>query len=236
MKGLPTPPPKFFEGVFRMSVNPCEFIVVDDHEVIRLGLKAIMSSHNHLKCVGWAGNGNEAFNLACRVRPQVVVMDMRMPQCDGMEATRLLAKHVPEAKVVAFSVRRSPSAVVAALRAGAKAYVSKNSPPRVLIEAITSVAQGKRFIDPSLADPVITTLLNENATDMTANLSAREREVLVRIAEGYTASDVASGLGLSVKTVECYKARACQKLGLECRSDIVKFALMSGWLYDFADC
>lgn len=161
-------------------------------------------------------------------------MDMKMPVCDGLEATSRMAKYVPETKVLAFSMRPDASSVVAALRAGVLGYVSKLSPNDVLIEAINVLAEGKRFMDPSLTDSVVNKFLDDNVVERAATLSKREQQVLRRIAEGFTSGDIAAEFDLSTKTVDCYKARACEKLGLQDRPAIIRFALMSGWMNEAA--
>jgi DNA-binding NarL/FixJ family response regulator len=215
-----------------MTTTLHDLIIVDDHEVFRFGLQTLVSRHRNLRWVGSATNGKEALELASRLRPQIAIMDMKMPVCDGLEATRQLAKYVPETKVLAFSVRPDPSSVVAALRAGAFGYVCKSSDHHVLFEAILVVAQGRRFIDPALADSVVTNFLNDHAGETDTLLSAREQQVLVRLAGGATSGDIAAELDLSPKTVDSYKTRACDKLGLKGRREIVRFAIMSGWLDD----
>jgi DNA-binding NarL/FixJ family response regulator len=141
-----------------------------------------------------------------------------------------LGKHVPEARVLAYSMRPAVSMVLAALRAGAFGYVSKSSQPDVLIGAIPVVAKGKRFIDPQLTHPVLRALLDDQLIGAPSTLSRREREVLLRVAWGFTNNDIGGDLGLSTKTVESYRTRACEKLALADRPAIVKFAHMSGWM------
>lgn len=214
-----------------MSPAPTiRLIIADDHEVVLAGLKVMISRHRNLDCVGNAANGYAAVDLASRLRPDVAIMDLAMPLCDGLEATRRLGKHVPETKVLAFSMRPAASIVLAALQAGALGFVSKSSPHNVLIEAIPVVAIGKRFIDPRLTDPMLRTLLNDQPIGASSTLTPREREVLLRVAWGFTNNDIGGDLGLSTKTVESYRARACEKLSLPDRPAIVKFALMSGWM------
>ncbi len=212
------------------TVPSIRLIIVDDHEIVLAGLRVLISRHRGLDCVGTAANGNEAVELASRLRPDVAVMDLKMPSCDGLEATRRLRKHVPETKVLAFSMRPAASVVVAALRAGVSGYVSKSSENNILIEAIQVVAKGKRFIDPHLTESMLRTILHDQPIGAPSTLTRREHEVLLRVAWGFTNSEIAGELGLSTKTVESYRARACEKFDLTGRPAIVKFALMSGWM------
>lgn len=213
-----------------LTAPTIRLIIVDDHEIVLAGLKVLLSRHRGLECVGSAANGYEAVDLASRLRPDVAIMDLKMPSCDGLEATRRLRKHVPETKVLAFSMRPAASVVVAALRAGVLGYVSKSSENTVLIEAIQVAAKGKRFIDPHLTEAMLRTILDDQIIGAPSTLTRREHEVLLRVAWGFTNNDIAGELGLSTKTVESYRARACEKLELPDRPAIVKFALMSGWM------
>jgi two-component system, NarL family, response regulator NreC len=205
-------------------------IIADDHEMIVSGLKSMISRHRNLECVGSATNGHEAVDLASRQHPDVAILDITMPFCDGLEATGRLRKEVPDTKVLIFSGYSGPSAIVAALRAGALGYVCKASPHSVLIGAISVVALGKRFIDPALSDPVLRSLLSDEPIGTPSTLTPREREVLLRVAWGFTNNETGTELGLSTKTVEGYRARACEKLALLDRPAIVKYALMAGWM------
>ncbi|MGA3091546.1 MAG: response regulator transcription factor [Terriglobales bacterium] len=208
-------------------------IIADDHEVVRAGLKALISKCRDFVCVGSTANGQEAVDLAYRVRPDVALLDLTMPSCDGLEATHRLQRKLPDIKVLVYSMRADPTMVLAALRAGALGYVSKSSPPSVLMEAIHVVASGKRFVDPSLADMTLRGLLDQPLGEPAA-LTPRERDVLARVARGFTNNDIGTDLGLSTKTIESYRARACEKLSLPDRPAIVKFALMSGWMDQYA--
>lgn len=189
-------------------------LIADDHEVVRLGLKVLISRHPNLESVGSAANGLEAVDLASRLRPDVVVMDITMPACDGLEATSRLRKQVPDTKVLAFSFRLAASMVLAVLRAGALGYVSKSSPHNVLTGAIPVVALGKRFIDPTLTEPMLRNLLNDEPIGQPSTLTPREREVLLRVAWGFTNNDIGTELGLSTKTAEGYRTpvAACHRL------------------------
>lgn len=209
---------------------PIRVLAADEHEIVRLGIKALLSEHQYLTCVGYASSGNEAIDLASQLRPDVLITDIKMPLPNGLEVTTHLATRVPETKVLIFSKWPSASLVVIALQAGASGCVSKASHQNVLIQGISAVATGKRFIDPQLADTTLSTLLDNLTIAGPSLLTKRERQVLILVAWGHTNSGIAINIGLSIKTVECYRARACVKLGFSDRPAIVKFAAMSGWM------
>ncbi len=214
-----------------MSTAPSiRLVIVDDHGIVLAGLKVLISRHRGMDCIGTAANGDEAVELASRLCPDVVIMDIKMPGCDGLEATRRLKRHVPETKVLVFSMRPAVSVVVAALRAGALGYVSKSSENGVLIEAIQVVVKGERFLDPHLTDSMLRAILDDPPLGEPSTLTRREHEVLLGVALGFTNHVIGEDLALSTKTVESYWARACEKLDLPDRPAIVKFALMSGWM------
>ncbi|MBZ5667161.1 MAG: response regulator transcription factor [Acidobacteriia bacterium] len=213
-----------------LPVHSIRVMVADDHEVVLAGLKTMISRHRNLDYVGGATNGAEAVNLAIRLRPDVAIVDITMPSCDGLEVTRRLGKESPETNVLVFSMREHASMVLAALQAGALGYASKRSSHEVIIGAISVVAAGKRFIDPRLSDSTLRMLLDDHPIGERSTLTRREREVLLQVAWGFTNSDIGIELGISTKTVESYRARACEKLALSDRPAIVQFVLKSGWL------
>jgi two-component system response regulator NreC len=212
------------------TTPPIRLIVVDDHEVVLVGLKALFCQDRTLELIGSAANSDGLVKLARSLRPDVIIMEIRMLAYDGLETIRLLASEVPETKVLIYSKDRAPFTVLAALQAGALAYISKFAHCSVLMAAIPMVAKGKRFIDPELIDPMLRVFLDDQIPVTPSSLSKREREVLIHIAWGFTNSVIAETLNLSTKTVESYRMRACEKLTLPDRPAIVKFALMSGWL------
>jgi two-component system response regulator NreC len=153
-----------------------------------------------------------------------------MPLCDGLEATSRLRKEVPGTKVLMFSGDSGSTTIVAALRVGALGFVCKTSPHSVLVEAISAVASGKRFIDPALADSALQVLLADEPIATPSTLTAREHDVLFRVAWGYGNREIAAELGVSIKSVEGYRARGCEKLSLADRPAIVKYGQMVGWM------
>jgi len=212
-----------------ITAHRIRLVIVDPQDVVLAGLKLLISRHRHLDCVGCGVSGSDVLDLASRLRADVIVMDIPMLSNDGLDAMRRLAKLTPETRVLSFSMRPAASMVLAALRAGASGYVSKASSCKVLIEAISVVAKGKRFIDPMLQS-----FFDEPKIGAQPPLTKREREVLLAVAYGFTNSFIGADLGLSTKTIEGYRSRACEKLALVDRPAIVKFALMSGWMREQA--
>jgi two-component system response regulator NreC len=216
------------------SEKPLRLIVVDDHEAIITGIRVAVARCKGLQCIGSAADGFEALEIGAKLHPDVVIMDITMPRCDGLEATARFRKQLPDSQIMAYSFHPQILAVLAILRAGALGFVCKSSPLRTLIEAIPIVAQGKRFIDPQLSDPLLRSLLNDEPFTPPSVLTNREHEVLLRVAWGFTCPQIGAELSLSSKTVEAYRARACDKLELSGRPAIIRYALMAGWLDDQA--
>jgi two-component system, NarL family, response regulator NreC len=214
-----------------LSTEPrIRLIVADAHEVVICGLRSLLAEHHEFDCIGSAANGREAIDLAIQLHPDVLIMSIAMPLCDGLEATRRLRKLSLATNVLIFTMRTGSSVTLAFLRAGARGFVSKSSPNSVLIDAIPIVAAGRRFIDPNLKDEVLRLCLDETTIAARETLTKREREVLLEVAWGFTNISIGAHLGVSTKTVEGYRARACDKLELIDRPAIVKFALLSGWM------
>jgi DNA-binding NarL/FixJ family response regulator len=208
-------------------------VLADDHAVVREGLKALVNAQPDMKVVGEAADGESAWQAAQTLAPDVLVMDLSMPVLGGVEATERVRRDCPEVKVLALTVHEERVYLTRLLRAGASGYVLKRAAAAELVRAVRTVAAGGTYIDPSLAGAVVAGYLDAEATaDQPPHdaLSDREREVLLRIAKGFSNKEVAAELGLSVKTVETYKARVVEKLHLRTRVDIVRYAAAQGWL------
>jgi two-component system response regulator NreC len=208
-------------------------LLADDHKVVRDGLRLLIDSQRDMRVVGEAANGKEALKQARDLKPDVVVMDLSMPEVNGLEATVRLKAERPGIKVVALTVHEDASYLVQLCQAGAAGYVLKRSAGDDLIHAIRTVAAGGVHFDPTLASKALTAQRREapgktgpHATD----LSDREKQVLILLAWGYSNKEIAGDLGLSIKTVETYRARISEKLGLRSRTEIVQYALRQGWL------
>ena len=207
-------------------------LLADDHPVVRGGLKQLIDSQADMCVVGEAVDGEDAFRSAETHTPDVLVMDLSMPVVDGIEATRRVRRDLPSVRVLALTVHEERQYLTQLLRAGASGYVLKRAAAEELLRAIRTVAKGETYIDPALAGTVVEGYLDSQRSHQPSSesLSEREREVLIRIAKGFSNREIATELALSVKTVETYKARVAEKLGLRTRVEIVKFAARQGWL------
>jgi DNA-binding NarL/FixJ family response regulator len=207
-------------------------LLVDDHPVVRHGLNALVASEPDMEVVGEAGNGNEAVAMALELKPDVVIMDISMPEMDGLEATRRI-KAGCDSHVLILTVHAQERYLFPVLKAGAAGYVLKSTVDQELIDAIRVVAGNGAFLYPSAARMVLEDYLSHlqnGSQDSYEHLSEREREVLKLIALGHTASEIADMLVLSPKTIETYRTRIMQKLNLHTRADLVSYALTRGLL------
>lgn len=208
-------------------------LLADDHKVVRDGLRLLVDGQRDMRVVGEAGNGKEALRQARDLKPDVVVMDLSMPELNGLQATERLKAERPEIKVVALTVHEDPSYLLQLCRAGAVGYVLKRSAGDDLIQAIRTVAGGGMQFDPTLASKALTGRPGDLPTKEGLHpnaLSEREKEVLIQLAWGYSNKEIAGDLGLSTKTVETYRVRLSEKLDLRSRTEIVRYALRQGWL------
>ena len=208
-------------------------VLADDHAVVREGLKALVNAQPDMRVVGEAADGEAAWRAAKELMPDVLVIDLSMPVMGGADATARVRRDCPSVKVLALTVHEEQLYLTQLLRAGASGYVLKRAAAVELVRAVRSVASGGTYIDPSLTRTLVAGYLDaERAAKEPeqAALSEREREVLLRIARGFSNKEIAAELGLSVKTVETYKARVVEKLGLRSRVDIVRYAAARGWL------
>lgn len=211
-------------------------LLADDHETVREGLKVIVNAQPDMEVVAEASDGSAAVSQAAAVAPDIVVMDVTMPRLNGLQATEALRARCPSVKVLTLTRHSDDGYVQQLLRAGVSGYVLKQSRSIELLQAIRAVASGGKYLDPAVTERVIGTLGRRAPTGSTVTeappLSPREEEVLRLVAWGYSNKEVSDTLSLSVKTVESHKANAMHKLGLHSRIDVVKFALLQGWLRD----
>jgi DNA-binding NarL/FixJ family response regulator len=214
-------------------VTKLRVFLADDHAVVREGLKALVSAQAGMEVVGEAADGQAALDAATQLQPEVVIMDISMPGLSGAKATERLKQACPRVKVLALTVHEDRGYLRQLLEAGASGYVLKRAAAEELVHAIRTVASGGMYLDPSLAGQVIGSFVSKQGARVVSKgigLSDREEEVVRLIAQGYSNKEIAARLSLSVKTVETYKARSLEKLGLRGRTDLVRYALPRGWL------
>jgi two-component system, NarL family, response regulator NreC len=215
-------------------MNKLQIFLADDHVVVREGLKTLINAQPDMIVIGEAGDGQDAWQQARECQPDVVIMDITMPDVNGVQATERLKRVCPAIKVLALSVHEDTSYLRQLLAAGATGYVLKHVAADVLIQAIRTVAAGGMYLDPALAGHVVARYVRVPGVAselLGADLSEREVEVAQRVAQGYSNREIATQLSLSVKTVETYRARALDKLGLDSRAALVRYALEHDWLH-----
>jgi DNA-binding NarL/FixJ family response regulator len=216
-------------------MNKLRVLLADDHEMMREGLKLLVNRQTDMETVGETDNGRAAVELARELKPDVVVMDISMPKMNGLKATERLKTLCPEVKVLTLTRHADDAYLRKLLKAGASGYLLKKSASGDLVRAIRAVAAGGIYLDPAMTGRVLSEALGRRAAGVAASdkdLSRREEEVLRLLAWGYAHKEIAARLDLSVKTVEMYKTRAMEKMGMKNRIDIVRYALLQGWLQD----
>ena len=207
-------------------------LLADDHKLIRAGLRLVVDQQPDLSVVGEADDGRQAVELAKSLKPNVVVMDIGMPNLNGIEAARQIGEMDPGAAVVMLSMHSDESYVLRALSAGARAYLLKDSATTDLVQAIHAVAEGKSFFSPAVSKVLLQDYMRKlrrsGAEDSYDLLSPREREVLQLVAEGKSNKEIASLLNLSVYTVETHRAKIMQKLNLKGVPELILYAVRKG--------
>jgi two-component system response regulator NreC len=226
-----TTPPSAYQ-----AVAPITVLIVDDHTIVRDGLRALIEAQPGMVVVGEAANGQDAWLRACELRPTVVLLDLSMPAVGGVETAERIATDCPQVKVLALTMHEEGGYVTRLLRAGASGYVLKRTAAADLVRAIRTVAAGGTYVDPSLAS----VLLGARTGKRTAGdslprggeLTSREEQVLRLVSRGYTNKEIGATLEISVKTVETHKAHGMNKLNLNNRAALVRYAQQEGWLDD----
>jgi two-component system, NarL family, response regulator NreC len=214
-------------------MSKLRILIADDHETVREGLKVIVNSQADMEVVGEATDGRAAIERAQQLLPDVAVLDVSMPELNGLQATERIRQCCPQVRVLTLTRHTDDGYLRKLLKAGASGYVLKQSPSSVLLAAVRAVAAGQSFLDPAVTEKLVGGYVVRGATGGTAPLgepSEREQEVLRMIAWGHSNKEIAASLNLSIKTVEVHKANAMRKLDMRSRIDIVRYAILRGWL------
>jgi DNA-binding NarL/FixJ family response regulator len=210
-------------------VTSLRILVVDDHAVVRRGVRSLLESQPGWEIAGEATTGREAVELAKRLQPDVVVMDLSLPELNGLDATRLILRDSPRSEILVLTMHHSEELARNVLQAGARGYVLKSDADQSLIAAIESLRQHKPFLTSTVTDFVLDDYRRQAGThsDEAAQttLTGREREIVQLVAEGKSNKEAASTLGISVKTIEAHRANIMRKLRLHSVSDLVRYAI-----------
>jgi DNA-binding NarL/FixJ family response regulator len=215
-----------------MAENKIRVLVVDDHAVVRSGMKLLLAAEDDFEVVGDAGNADQAALRAKLLQPDVVLLDVVMPGRSGIEATPEILANAPDAKVLVLSMQDDPRYVREAFGAGASGYVLKEAADSEVVHAVREVARGGRYVNPELGARLAAADATAIAEEKSDPLSEREREVLRLLALGHTNQEIAKQLYVSVRTAESHRAHIMQKLRLETRAELVRYALARGLLSD----
>ena len=217
-----------------MSDKPLRILMADDHPIVLAGLTALVQADPSLQIVGEARDGRMVLKLAASLRPDVIVLDIWMPEMNGTDVARTLLAELPECRILVLTVHEDRSTLRQLLDLGVAGYMVKRSAAGELLRAIHAVAAGGTYLDPLIAGKVIGHAqgTSRSARGQTIELSDRETDVLRLIALGHSNKEISAKLALSLKTIETYKARAMEKLGFKTRVDVVRHAVSMGWLSD----
>ena len=204
-------------------------LLADDHTLVRQGLRRILETDPEIEVVGEAGDGRSAVDMACSVQPDVILMDIAMPQLNGIEATRQVTQHNEGARVLVLSMHADDVYVRQSLKAGARGYLLKDSEDLELLKAVKAVNCGGSFFSPAISKLLLEGYLDDSGTraveDKLELLTNREREILQLIAEGQTNRDIATQLGLGINTVETHRKHIMEKLDVHNTAEVVRFAV-----------
>ena len=208
-------------------------LLVEDHETVRQGLRMVLESQSDIEVVAEAANGRIAVEHSERYRPDVVVLDLSMPEMNGLAAAQAIKQRIPETAIVALTRHDDAAFVDELLKAGASGYVLKQSPTTELLKAVRTVSAGGEYIDMALVERSARGTANETSSERPApTVSDREKQVLRMMAIGHSNKEIADDLAISIRTVEVHKANAMRKLKLRGRIDVVRFAILHGWLQE----
>ena len=213
------------ESKMKKRIN---LLLVDDHPVVRKGIISCLARHEHLHIVGEAEDGQDAMRKARELMPDIVLMDIDMPEMDGLAVTELLRKEIPKIKVLILSMHSNTEYVMRIIQSGASGYILKEAPAEDLVRAIDLVNDGEAFFSPEVARAALNKYVRGGGEDGSAQLTNREREVLVQIAEGLSNKEIANKLGVGVRTVETHRERIMRKLNIHSVAGLTKFAISKG--------
>lgn len=218
-------------------MKPVRVILADDHSLVRAGIKSLIQNFSMIEVIGEAENGREAIKLIEEMVPDLVLLDIAMPELNGLEVVSRIAKELPEVKIIILSMHANEEYVVQALRAGANGYLLKDSAPTELEFAINAVIRGESYLSPAISKHVVDTYLrritdqpkeSEGEPDIFKQLTSRQREILQLIAEGNSTKDIANKLNVSIKTVETHRMQLMDRLGIHDIAGLVRYAIRMG--------
>lgn len=208
-----------------------KILLADDHPVVRKGLQMCLARQERLKITGEAADGDEAVLKARELKPDVLLLDISMPKMNGLAVTELLRKEMPATKILILSVHNNKEYIFRVIQAGAHGYISKEASPEQLLEAIETVHSGGAFFSPEIAQAALNQLVaNGDKREPFAQLTVREREVLVLIAEGKSNKEIASALDVGVRTIETHRERIMRRLDIHSVAGLTKFAIANGMI------
>lgn len=220
-----------------MADEHIRVLLVDDHQVLRDGLRLLLESEEDMFIVGEAANGKQAIESAEQLTPDVIVMDLGLPDISGIDVMKLIRTKLPNTHIVVLSMHTQKEFVVNSIEAGADGYVPKSSTHESLLDAIRTVHAGERYLHPLAANALVETYIDEESSEeqLYQDLTEREQEVLRLSARGFTSREIGEKLIISPKTVDTYRQRAFDKLGIEHRNELIRFAMKVGILDDLKD-
>jgi len=217
-------------------MNKIRIVIADDHMILRSGLRKLLSEQPEIEVIGEADDGNEAVTRTVELSPDILLLDLSMPGIGGVEAIRKIKSQIPKVAIIVLTMHEDEEHFLEAVKAGASGYIPKKAADTELITAIRAVSRGENYIYHSFSKTMVKQMLNVglyddvNETDDYTKLSQREQEIFKMIAQGFTNRQIAEQLFLSIKTVETYKARVMNKLNLQNRVELVRFALKQNLL------
>jgi len=215
------------------ATNKTTVLIADDHEVVREGTRALILREANFEVIGMARDGREAVDMATKLKPDIIVLDVTMPELDGVEVVRQIRRHSRKTRILIFSGLQSETTIQELFRAGVKSYIRKGDPAENLIAALEALASDKPFFTPGVSDLLFARFLHDDSTTTKTaaaeeTLSSREREILRLVAQGGSNKSVAAELGVSTRTVETHRAAIMRKLHASSTAELVRYAIRNG--------